>query len=161
MKNSLKLILIIPFFVFNFCSRVFSQSINSIDLIKNSGQYDGKLIVYSGEVIGDVMNRGNFAWVNINDGDNAIGIWMSINLAKEIKITGSYKSRGDILEVTGIFHRACAEHGGDLDIHAQGIRKVSSGRIINHRLNIEKKNQSLILLLIICLTWILTLFKKR
>ncbi|MDD5059714.1 MAG: DNA-binding protein [Candidatus Omnitrophica bacterium] len=145
-----------------FCPGIaLSGGISSEDLIRNARQYDGKLVVYSGEVIGDVMNRGKFAWVNINDGDNAIGIWMSINLAKEIKITGSYKSRGDILEVTGIFNRACLEHGGDLDIHAQAIRKVSNGRVINQRLNIDKRNQSFILLLIIFLTWILTLFKKR
>lgn len=137
-----------------------SDPIGSNDLIKNDKQYDGKLVTYAGEAIGDTMNRGKFTWVNINDGDNAIGVLMDSALAKEINITGGYKSRGDNVEVSGIFHSACIEHGGDLDIHAQAIRKVSSGRIINQRLNIDKKNLSLILLLIIFLTWILTLFKK-
>jgi hypothetical protein len=145
-----------------FCPGIaLSGGISSEDLIRNARQYDGKLVVYSGEVIGDVMKRGKFAWVNINDGGNAIGIWMSAAFTKEINFTGDYKNRGDILEVTGVFNRACLEHGGDLDIHAQAIRKVSNGRVINQRLNIDKRNQSFILLLIIFLTWILTLFKKR
>ena len=48
------------------------------------------MIVYAGEVIGDVMVRGDFVWVNINDGENAIGVWLDKELAREIQFTGSY-----------------------------------------------------------------------
>ncbi|MDP2905152.1 MAG: DNA-binding protein, partial [Candidatus Omnitrophota bacterium] len=115
----------------------------------------------SGEAIGDVMPRGGNAWVNINDGNNALGVWMDASTAKEIKFTGSYKSRGDSLEITGVFHRACLEHGGDLDIHAQGLRKLASGRMVNQRLNLDKRNLSLILLGALLIIWILTLFRKK
>ncbi len=112
-------------------------------------------------MIGDVMPRGGNAWVNINDGNNALGIWMSASLAKEINYEGSYKSRGDTLEVTGIFHRACPEHGGDLDIHAQGLRKTANGRMTSERTNSDKRNLSLILGGALLLIWILTLFRHR
>jgi len=162
MKNNFKLILIISLFVLaNYPQACFSQGVNSSELIKNSKQYDGKIVVYFGEVIGDVMLRGKFAWVNINDGDNTIGVWMPALQARLINFSGSYKSRGDNLEVVGIFNRACVEHGGDLDIHAQTLRKVSGGRIVNQRLDIDKKNLSIILLGILFLIWILTLFKKK
>ncbi len=163
MKKNFKLILIILFLVF--CpwglKTAFSQSLSSEELIKNAKEYDGKLIVYSGEVIGDVMLRGEFAWVNINDGENALGVWMSAALAKEIKFMGNYKFRGDNLEIVGIFHRACLEHGGDLDIHVQSLRKIGNGRTVKEKLNFDKVSLSLILLGMLFLIWILTLFNHK
>jgi hypothetical protein len=161
MKINLKLnFIIICFIAFAVVRISFAQALSSNELIKNAKQYDGKIIVYCGEVIGDVMLRGNFAWVNINDGDNALGVWMSAPLASQVKFTGSYKSRGDNLEVVGIFNKACPEHGGDLDIHAQAIRKIAHGRIVSEGVNLDKRNLALILFGILLLIWILTFFKK-
>ncbi len=139
----------------------YAQPISSTELINNAKQYDDKAVVYKGEVIGDVMRRGNYAWINVNDGENAIGIWLPVNLTKEIAYTGSYKSIGDEIEITGVFHRACLEHAGDLDIHAQVMRKIDSGRLIQDKLNTSKRNQTIVLLGILALVWILTLFKHK
>lgn len=133
----------------------FAQPINSNELIENAKQYDGKIVIYEGEVIGEVMARAGFMWVNINDGNNAVGIWAHKDLTKEISYTGTYKAKGDWVEAIGVFHRACPEHGGDLDIHAQSIRKINPGRQIKERLNIEKRNFSFILLGILLIVWIL------
>ena len=86
---------------------------------------------------------------------------MSASSAKEINYTGSYKSSGDKIEVTGIFHRACLEHGGDLDIHAESVRKIESGRMISQKLDPAKRNLGLILGGVLVLIWILTLFKRK
>jgi hypothetical protein len=161
MNKNFKLILIISLLVFSSRGTVFAQNLSSNELIKNAKKYNNKLISYSGEVIGDVMLRGAFAWVNLNDGENALGVWMSAVLAKEIKFTGNYKSRGDRLEITGIFHQACLEHGGDLDIHAQSLRKIGDGKIAKEKLNFDKVSLSLILLGALLLVWILTLFKYK
>lgn len=162
MKNNFKLILLILFFVPGVCLPAsFSQGISSNELIKNALQYEGRLVTFSGEVIGDVMLRNESAWININDAENAIGIWISAAWAKEINFTGSYKTRGDVLEITGIFHSVCLEHGGDLDIHAQAIRKISGGRLLGQKLNFDKLNLSLILLGALFLIWILSLFRKK
>jgi len=139
----------------------FAQSVSSTELIRNAKQYDGKIVVYEGEVIGDIMKRGDNSWVNINDGNNAIGVWISNSLAKEITYTGSYKAKGSWVEITGIFHRACPEHGGDLDIHAQAIRKTGTGKIIIEKLNIGKRNFAVILIGALGLIWILTLLKSK
>jgi hypothetical protein len=139
----------------------FAQPITSSDLIQEAGQYDGKTISYRGEAIGEVMKRGNFCWVNIHDGKNAIGIWLSGEQAGEIRHTGNYRSIGDEIEVVGIFHRACPEHGGDLDIHAESLRKVASGRIVKERLNTAKRNMAFYLLGAVIAIWILNLFIRR
>jgi hypothetical protein len=153
---------IILFFVlFTGIASAASRGLSSSELIKNAGEYDGKTIIYSGEAIGDIMLRGESAWVNVSDGDNALGIWMSASLAKEINFTGGYKNRGDSLEITGVFHRACPEHGGDLDIHARSMRKLKAGGPISRGLDPGKKNAIIILFGVLVLIWILTLFKHK
>ncbi len=142
----------------NFC---YAQPISSAGLINNAKQYDGTTVSYEGEVIGEVMLRGNYAWVNVNDGQNAIGIWLPRGLVKDILYAGSYKSRGDWVEVVGVFHRACAQHGGDLDIHGQSLKKTNPGRIIPERLHHGKMKLVFILLGVLGVVWILSLLKRR
>ena len=139
----------------------FSQSISSAELINNAKQYDGKLVIYEGEVIGDVMLRGEYAWINVNDEKNAIGIWIKKELIKDIVYTGSYKVGGDLVEITGKFNRSCVEHGGDLDIHAQSITKISSGNKTPHSVNKEEINLILFLSGIITVVFLLRLITKK
>lgn len=162
MRNNFKLILIVLGFIFSFGPQpAFAKSLGSNELLKDAKQYDGKVITYSGEAIGDIMRRGEFVWVNIHDGDNAVGVWVNTALAKGIDFTGTYKSVGDTVEVYGVFHRACLEHGGDLDIHAQTLRKITAGKIIEHKADFFKVKLILILLGALLLVWILSLFKRK
>lgn len=144
---------------FTLYTTAYAQSISSAELINNAKLYDGKAVIYEGEVIGDIMVRGEYAWINVNDGQNAIGIWLDKNLTRDILFTGSYKSKGEWLEISGIFQRACLGHGGDLDIHALAIRKIRPGRQTIERLNISKKNRALVLLGVLCLVAVLKLLK--
>nr|MBU1328288.1 DNA-binding protein [Candidatus Omnitrophota bacterium] len=139
----------------------FAAPISSEELIQNAREYDGKTVVYKGEVIGDIMVRGGFIWVNVNDGVNAIGIWSKKDLAKDIIYTGGYKSRGDIVEIKGIFHRACLEHGGDLDIHIEELSKIDSGMVIREKVDIVKRNGAFVLLGILSLAMILSQLKLK
>jgi len=140
---------------------VYAGSLSSSELIKNARQYDGKTVTYAGEAIGEVMARGGFAWINVNDGKNAIGIWLPKELVKDIAYTGSYASRGDGVEVSGVFHRACLEHGGDLDIHALALRKVISGEGVGRGLSGYKRNLAFVLLGVLCLVLILRQLKIK
>jgi hypothetical protein len=141
----------VPLLVFTFCFLnldCYAQpaSISSTELINNSRLHDGITLVYAGEAIGDVMMRGDFAWVNVSDGNNAIGIWMSRESAGTIKFTGSHRSIGDRLEITGVFHRNCTEHGGDMDIHAREVRIITPGKTLTEQLDIKKRNTVYIIL---------------
>ncbi len=157
-----KLSLFILFLVFSVPAfDCYAQSISSAELINNAKLYDGKVVSYEGEVIGDIMKRGDYTWINVNDGKNAIGIWVNSVLARDVSYAGSYKSVGDGIEVTGVFRRACPEHGGDLDIHAQSIRKTGAGRQLQEKLNVDKRNQVFIFLGIIGLIWISKLLRLK
>jgi len=144
------------------CSTVcFAQPVSSSELINNAKQYDGKTVVYAGEIIGDIMVRGDYAWINLNDGKNAIGVWLDRGLIKDIIYTGNYKFKGEVVEVNGIFNRACLQHGGDLDIHAQSLTKIIPGRPTQEMPNFKKINIVILLLGALVLIWIFTQLKRR
>jgi hypothetical protein len=138
----------------------FAQGVPSSELIEQAKDYDAKEVVFQGEAIGDVMSRGEYVWINVHDGENAIGIWAPKALAAEITATGGYKTTGDWLEVTGTFNRACPEHGGDLDIHAVLLRSISPGRYKLPAVNTNKRNIALCLAGGLCLVTILSRSKK-
>lgn len=141
-------------------SPAWAETVSSTDLINNARQYDGKTVIYEGEVIGEVMLRAQFAWVNINDGVNAIGIWADRELTREILSAGSYRNKGDRVMVTGVFNRSCRMHGGDLDIHAQQLRKTIPGKIVKERFNTNKRNLAVVLLGLLCLVLILCRLRR-
>ena len=138
-----------------------AQSISSDELINNAKSIDGKSVAYIGEVVGDVMIRGEYAWVNLLDEKNAIGVWVGKDLVKDITYTGSYKFKGDVVEVSGVFHHACLQHGGDLDIHAQSLTKIIPGRPVQEIPNFKKGNIVILLSGALVLIWILVLLKRR
>ena len=139
----------------------YAQPISSTELINNAKQYDEKTVVYQGEAIGDIMVRGEYAWINVNDGKNAIGIWVYKKFAETIRYTGAYKTKGDLVEVEGIFNRSCKEHGGDLDIHAASIRKIKEGFAIDEPLDSGKVRLGLELGIILFLALLLKVYRNR
>ncbi|MDP2940412.1 MAG: DNA-binding protein [Candidatus Omnitrophota bacterium] len=139
----------------------FAKPISSTQLIEHAKEYDNKTVSFQGEVIGDIMRRGNFAWVNINDFANAIGIWLKADLTKEISYAGSYKFRGDVVLVQGTFNRACPQHGGDLDIHANSLEIIGTGKAIAEKLDIDKYKASLGFLGVVLCFGILRLLRKK
>jgi len=122
-----------------------AQKISINDLINNTKAYDTQTVTVEGEAIGEALERGDHAWVNINDGSNAIGIWMTAADANAIKTYGDYKHIGDTLRVTGVFSRSCAEHGGDIDIHCSSIEIIKSG----HDVKIKTSNLEIIIAFIL------------
>lgn len=137
-----------------------NQPVTSTTLIESASELDGDTVSYSGEVIGDILYRGDYAWINVSDGANAIGIYIPASEAKKIEYVGRYRVVGDTVSLTGTFHRACAQHGGDLDIHADTIGIVRPG----HTVEDEPSNGLLFLagVLFLCaLTGTVFALKKR
>ena len=123
--------------IFLFSTTVFAsvEKVTSNDLIDKANEYDGHEIAYTGEVIGDIMVRGDYAWINVSDGNNAIGIWIKNSSIKDINMVGSYNNLGVTIEVIGVFNRACADHGGDFDIHGEKLEVIQKGYAIQRTLD--------------------------
>jgi LPXTG-motif cell wall-anchored protein len=108
------------------------DAVTSDALISGAASFDGKEVVFIGEAIGDVMARGDHAWVNLSDGANALGVWLPLSLLPRITFLGSYRAKGDTLRVRGVFHRSCPDHGGDMDIHAREVETAATGAPVEH-----------------------------
>jgi hypothetical protein len=108
---------------------------SSTEIIEHAKDLNEKTIIYQGEIIGDMMQREDHIWINVSDGINAIGVWLTVAQASGLSMAGRYDTRGDIVRVTGLFSHACPEHGGDYDIHAQSIIKVQTGYPVEHPVN--------------------------
>lgn len=129
--NTLILIFVILFFFTGVGKGIDAIELNQ--LIENAKVMDGKTVIVKGEAIGEVLERGNDAWVNINDGTNAMGIWLKLENTKKIMYFGDYKHKGDRVKVIGVFNRACVEHGGDMDIHCSTIEIIEEGYLIKEK----------------------------
>lgn len=122
------IILILSFFSLLTLFSPIALAEDSLTLINNAYSLDGKEVAFEGEAIGDKMIRGNFAWINVEDKFNAFGIWLPANMANTVQFMGNYKTTGDYLRIKGTFHRACKQHGGDMDIHASSIEILKAGK---------------------------------
>ena len=111
-----------------------ASAASSKELIENARSLDGSSITYRGEAITQAMVRGGSGWINLNDGQNAIGAWCRTEDIKSIKYFGDYKNKGAIVEVRGIFNRACSEHNGELDIHAVSFSIIDDGYSVTEKL---------------------------
>ena len=121
-----------------------AQETNTAELLERWEEFDGREVILEGEVVGDVMRRGDHAWITVNDdvysrearlesgklrgGNSGIGVWLPAEEAEKIVTLGRYGTVGDLVRVRGTFHADCSQHGGDFDIHAVSLEVVDSGR---------------------------------
>ncbi len=127
-------------------------AVDSDELVEHSKLYDGKTITFTGEVIGNVMERSEGVWANVNDDayssqeqilrlagfNRGQSVLLPSGSADIIKRTGDYDNRGDLIEVRGIFREACPDHGGDMMILATSVRVVKPGFTITHSISGRK-----------------------
>ncbi len=105
------------------------------ELISQAKEFDGRPVLIQGEVIGSIMPRGDFAWINIEDTSGVIGVWAPLALTKTIHSVGNYKGIGDRVEVEGIFARSDPELLGEMGVRAQRISIVKPGEPIYHQIH--------------------------
>ena len=127
MKEKTFIILIL---LFSLCSSLKAEDVREISigqLIKMAKEFDGKTVIIKGEVIGDIMPRGNWAWLNIEDKEGTVGVWLPKTMTSIISFKGDYKHKGDLIAVEGKFQRADSELNGELCVRAQRIEVLQRG----------------------------------
>lgn len=119
---------------------------NSAMLVEHPKAYDGLTVTFTGEAIGEVMVRGDHAWIHLNDDayelrnveegaelggyNSGMAVWIPADLTRAIDTYGDYEHEGSIVQVVGAFNAACPEHGGDMDVHATSLRLVRAGHAV-------------------------------
>jgi hypothetical protein len=157
-KNVFRIIFLSVFCLLPFV--LYAQNVSSKELLKRQEFFDGKEIIYRGKIIGEMMCREKGCWLNVKDGDFAIGVWVPSEIKFIPKYTTSYKYQGDEIEIRGIFNRFCKQHLGEADIHAQQIRLIREGGEIKHSLSGGKRILAIIIWGCLCLILILMRLKK-
>ncbi len=146
LKNAKVMILVLLFVALLTVNCAAADDILSInDLIESSVELDNRAVTVQGEVIGEPLERGDYAWVNISDTTNAIGIWVKRSDAEQIAFYGDYEHKGDTVRITGVFHKACAEHGGDVDIHCAVFKITETGHDVKYGLSGTKITATVLL----------------
>jgi hypothetical protein len=112
--------------------------LDGASLIEQAKVLNGQVVIFQGEVIGDIMPRQDHYWINVLCNGTAIGIWITAEQRKAISLAGQYDVQGDLVRITGQFNQACPEHGGDLDIHANSVEISSQGTSIPQKLNLTR-----------------------
>jgi hypothetical protein len=125
--------------------------VNSASLVENANAWNGRVITFKGEVIGEAMARGKMAWIHLNDDaymeknieegakldgyNSGQAVWISDDLTFKIHFFGDFEHQGDLVKIGGTFNAACLQHGGDMDIHASTLEIVRVGHPVHHVIN--------------------------
>ncbi|MFB0921484.1 MAG: hypothetical protein QMB62_11500 [Oscillospiraceae bacterium] len=148
MRKTLKALILAALLSSLFIAYAYAEETIQINsLIDDTESYDNQTVTIEGEAIGEVLERGDYSWVNVNDGTNAIGVWMKTAEAKNIQYFGGYKHIGDTVRITGVFSKDCTEHGGDVDIHCASITIVKAGSTNTEKISDTKIITAAVLLL--------------
>jgi hypothetical protein len=138
--------------------------VNSASLVENANAWNGRVITFKGEVIGEAMVRGKMVWIHLNDDaymwknieeeakldgyNSGHAVWISTDLAMGIRFFGDFKHEGDVVKIVGMFHAACPQHGGDMDIHASTLEIVRVGHPVHHVFNTSRAITAAVLLVL-------------
>lgn len=111
------------------CTAAEPPLLSTTDLVEHSYQWDGKAVAFRGELLEEVMKRSDGVWLNLSDGNNtAMGVFVPAGVTlPDLVWAENYRTTGDTVYITGIFHRACAAHQGETDIHATSVTVVAQG----------------------------------
>ena len=110
--------------------------------------YDNTTVVVTGEVVGDRRSAGpgtNCSWITLYSlrksgaaeqyNPSSVEVYLSDSLADMIDTYGRYNTRGTYVQVSGIYHLACADHDGLSDIHADSLSVTQKGAEIRESFN--------------------------
>lgn len=151
-------------------------AVSSVELIENPERYNGRRVVYEGEAVGEILRRGDSAWLTLNDdeygerpfrvhqelkgGNTGIGVYGPYDLAARVTRLGSYDSLGDKVRVEGTFHEASPDHGGDLMIEFDSLTVVRRGHPLGQN-HVGRKLLALAALAAVSLLLGYLLYKSR
>ena len=129
--------------------------VSSTELIECPSLFDGRVVRYEGEAVGEVLLRPGRAWVHINDdlyarqlgpvaehrtvagGNSGMAISMPRDDAVKV-LPGSFRRVGTGVAVVGTFLRADPEDGGSPAIVATDVEIVREPRTIEQKVSVVR-----------------------
>jgi hypothetical protein len=114
--------------------------LSTTELVEDSYKWDGKTVSFKGEVLQDLMVRKDGTWMNLSDDNNtAMGVFVPRDVAMPpISHTEDYRTIGDVVLITGVFHRVCVQHEGETDIHAVNVTVLTPGSARENPVHLDR-----------------------
>ena len=126
--------------------------VTSAELIECPSLFDGRIVRYEGEAVGEVLLRPGRAWVHVNDdiyarrigpvsehrtvGGGNSGMAISLPRDDAVQIMpGNFRRAGTGVTIVGTFLRADPEDGGSPAIVATDVQIVREPRLIQQRVS--------------------------
>lgn len=113
-------------------------------------------VTFAGEVVGELLPRGDGAWAQINDDayalevgplvghrerqgfNSGLAVWLPDGLHERVETVGRPAQRGDVVLVRGTIHRTDPDDGGGLTLRADELVVVSEGFTIDDPLHLPQ-----------------------
>lgn len=135
----------------------------SEDLLRCADRYHGRRVRYRGEAVGEVLERGARAWVQLNDdvyhtpggtlphrrdyagANSGVGARLPRDGAQEIASVGGPHRRGDTIMVVGRFYRALPDTADSMAIVVERVERIRAGGSIDDPLLADRRLAALAL----------------
>lgn len=114
------------------------------ELVNCPETWDGRLVRFTGELVGAVLRREHGVWAQLNEIPSAdaplrgptrpnasIGVLLPHDAVEEIRVVGGPRRRGDIVEVIARFARVDASSGEVAVLRAEQARVVEPGHALS------------------------------
>jgi hypothetical protein len=121
-----------------------AQIVSIQELLNQSKTFDQQTVIIEAEVILEVLERGDMAWLNVNDGTNAIGVYLPLSMTEQLSSFGDHQNKGDFVRIEAVFYRNCNEHGGEMDLHATRLSIIEAGYKIERPISTWKFSFALV-----------------
>ena len=97
-------------------------------LLGASYRLDGKTVRFTGVATGAALAADDgHVWICVKSAGRSIGVLVDAEQAAQVTHFTDYTNEGDDIVVEGTFNRACAEHAGELEVHAENISVEAQG----------------------------------
>ena len=97
-------------------------------VVENPKVMDGSNVTLVGEVISEPIERKDGCWINVTDGNIAIGVFFrDCRWTKGIKYWGQHLYKGDTVMIEGRVYKADTQTNGELDIQGTSLEVVEPG----------------------------------
>lgn len=140
--------------------------VSSTQVILCPRAYDGMIVTFVGEVVGDVLPRSGGAWAQVNDDiyalevgplvghreldgfNTGLAVWLPDDLHEQIEAPGRPGRRGDVILVRGTLFQSDPDDGGGLTIRAEEMEVLAAPLEIEDPLHVPQLIAAVVLALL-------------
>ncbi|MCF7873457.1 MAG: hypothetical protein K9L84_01220 [Candidatus Omnitrophica bacterium] len=158
-KGALSFFILILTLLFSLTAYSQAPTISLKALVDNPEKYDQKRVSLKAELIGEPLTTDTGIWLNLGANDYNMGVYLAEKeMLEKAHYWGSYKEKGDIVEIEGIFYKNCPIHN-QRGLHLTALEVVTQGKELSYLVSDKKKKFALVSMVIFLTIGVIYLIK--